>query len=112
MEQNNNLKALFIVINAGYTDEVMGIARKAGIPGATILNARGEGATHKVFMGITMDSEKEIILSVVNENVAEAVMQAVKEKAGVDRPAHSVCFTLPVEQILGLNVTSMPIAEE
>ena len=96
------MKALFMIINAGFADDVMAIARDAGIKGATILNARGEGAEHKSFMGITLDTEKEIILSLTNEKIATKAMNAVQEKAGVKTPAGSVCFTIPVEKTIGL----------
>lgn len=101
MEQN--MKALFIVVNAGFSNDVIALARKGGAHGATIINGRGESAVRHMFMGITVDSEKEILLSLVTEDVAEKVMQIVKERAGHDSPAHSVCFTLPVDNILGLS---------
>ena len=44
MEKANNMKALYIIVNAGFADEVMEIARGAGAKGATIINARGTGA--------------------------------------------------------------------
>lgn len=95
-------KALFIVVNAGYSDEVIEIAREAGARGATVLNARGEGATHEVFMGITVDSEKEIILCVVGADIADKVMEAVKQKAGIETASHGVCFSLPIDKMVGI----------
>ena len=97
MESGNDTKALFIVINAGFSEEVMEIAREAGAKGATILNARGEGAMHKSFMGITVDSEKEILLMLIDSQTTENIMIAVKEKVGVNAPAHGICFSMPVE---------------
>lgn len=103
MQQHGNVKTLFIVVNAGFSNDVIALARKAGAQGATIINARGESAIHHMFMGITIDSEKEILLCLVEESVAQRVMDTLKEKAGQDTPAHSVCFTMPVERILGLS---------
>ena len=97
MENENLRKVIYIVVNAGFADEVMEIARDAGAHGATIMNARGEGSRHKSLMGITFDSEKEIILILTEDATAQAIMQAVKEKAGIDTPARGICFTLPVE---------------
>jgi nitrogen regulatory protein PII len=53
-------------------------------------------------MGITLDTEKEMLLSITDEGTAEAVMAAVKEKAGIKTPAHSLCFTIPVDKTVGL----------
>lgn len=93
----NDLKALYIIVNAGFAGDIVDIAREVGAGGATILNARGSAATPQTFLGITIDTEKEIILSVVREQVARDIMAAVKERAGVGTPAHGLCFYLPVE---------------
>ena len=93
----NHKKALFIVINAGFAEEIVAIARGEGATGATILNARGEGLKSKTILGITVDSEKEIVFTLVTAKVANRIMEAVRDKAGVRSPAHGVCFVMPVE---------------
>jgi len=97
------LKLLFMIVNAGFAEEVISIAREAGARGATILNARGEGAHHESFWGITVDTEKEMILCVTDEQTAEKAVAVIKETAGINTPAHSVCFVLPIEKVLGLS---------
>ena len=92
-----DLKALYIIVNAGLASEVVEIARQVGSTGATIINARGSVAKPKTILGITIDTEKEIVLSVVEKDVAIKIMEQVKEKAGVGTAAHGLCFFLPVE---------------
>ncbi len=46
-----DVEALFIIVNAGYTDTIMDILRSEGASGATVINARGEGARHELFFG-------------------------------------------------------------
>lgn len=103
--KETSYQALHIITNAGYGDSVVAIARQAGAAGATIMSARGEGARHEVFMGITLNTEKEVVLLLVSHQVAEKVMLAVKEKAGRTTPAHSICYTLPVTEMLGVSFT-------
>ena len=91
------LKALYIIVNAGFSAEVVEIARSLGSTGATIINARGSVAKPKTILGITIDTEKEIVLSVVEKDVAVKIAEAIKEKAGVGTNAHGLCFFLPVE---------------
>ena len=91
------LKALYIIVNAGFASEVVDIARSVGAGGATILNARGSVAKPKTIFGITIDPEKEIVLSVVEKEIAVKIVEAIKEKAGVGTPAHGLCFFMPVE---------------
>jgi nitrogen regulatory protein PII len=104
VEKSDNIKALFVVVNAGLADEVMCIAREAGVHGATIWNVRGESAHYKSVMGMTLDTEREIILSVTTEDTAERAMAAIKEKAGINSHAHSICFTMSIERLVGLNI--------
>ena len=104
-ENENNMKALFIIVNAGFADDVVELARETGVVGATIINARGAGAPRSI-MGITVDTEKEMIFSIVSENVAGAVMAAVKERAGIKTPAHAVCFAMPVDRTAGIGLAA------
>ena len=98
-----NMKALFIIVNSGFSEEVIDLARKEGARGATIINARGAGVNIEKIMGITVDSEREIVLSLVDSETAEKVMNAVKGKAGIISPAHGICFTLPVDEMTSLS---------
>ncbi len=91
------LKALYIIVNAGFSSEIVDIAREMGAGGATILNARGSAAKPQTILGITIDTEKEIVLSVVEKDIAVKIMEAVKARAGVGTNAHGLCFFMPVE---------------
>ena len=102
------LKALYIIVNAGFASEVVDIAREAGATGATVINARGSVAKPKTILGITIDTEKEIVLSVVEKDIAVKITAAIKEKAGVGTAAHGLCFFLPVE----LSTLSIPAQDE
>ncbi|MFY9382117.1 MAG: P-II family nitrogen regulator [Eubacteriales bacterium] len=103
--QIDRVRVVYIIVNAGYADEVTEIIRSAGAGSATIMNARGEGKLHEVFMGITVDAEKEIILCVAPDKIADQIMNAVKERAGIKTPAHGVCFSMPVDRVVGINLT-------
>ena len=103
MENAGDTKALYIVINAGFSDGVMEVARAAGAKGATIMNARGEGALHKSILGITVDSEKEIVLMLIDGATAENIMKKVKESFGLESNAQGICFTMPVERTTIIN---------
>ncbi len=91
------LKALYVIVNAGFSAEIVDIARANGATGATILNARGSVAKPKTILGITIDSEKEIVLTITEKDIAVKIMEEVKEKAGIGTLAHGLCFFMPVE---------------
>ncbi len=112
MESSDKMKALFIIVNAGYTDTVMDIVRAEGAGGATVINARGEGSHHELFMGITVDFEKEMILTIVDEPIAKRIMAAIKENAGWKSPLHGICFVMPVNKIIGIRADVEECEEE
>lgn len=91
------LKVLYIIVNAGFASKVVEIARNLGATGATIINARGSISKPKTILGITIDTEKEIVLSVVDKEVAIKIIDKIKLEAGGGTPAHGLCFFLPVE---------------
>ena len=102
MDQNKNMKALMIIANAGFSEEIIEITREEGARGATIMNARGESALREKVMNITVDSEREIILCLVDEEAAESIMHAIKAKAGHGTPPNSICFAMPVDNVIGI----------
>ncbi len=108
MDVNEKFYALFIIVNAGHTDFVTDLLREHGSFGATIINARGEGIKREVFMGITLDTEKEIILSVVKTETARSFMTAVKTNSEWKNRLHGICFAMPVEAVTGLGTTIIP----
>ncbi|MEA4869524.1 MAG: P-II family nitrogen regulator [Christensenella sp.] len=112
MDQSLKIKALFIIVNAGYADAIMELVRAEGASGATILNARGEGARHESFLGITVDSEKEIIMTIVDAETAKRITATMKEKAGWKSTLRGICFTMPVDRVVGINTTTLEKLEK
>lgn len=104
MNPSMEKRAVHIITRAGFADEVVKVARKAGAGGATIINARGEGRRHELFLGITIDSEKEIILCLTDATTSIKVMQAIQEQVGIDTPAHCIAYSIPVEDIVGIDL--------
>jgi hypothetical protein len=49
------------------------------------------------------EGEKEIIISLVSEGIADKIMAAVKERIGVNTPSHGLCYTMPVDKMTLLN---------
>ena len=100
------MKALYIIANVGFAEEIVEMTRNAGAKGATIMNARGTADMNKAFFGITTSPEKEIILTLVDAKVVDTIMAEVGEKAGVKTPAGAVCFCVPVEKAVGIRFSA------
>ena len=96
---------IVIVTNQGYSDELMTCAKEAGASGGTVINARGlihQGPVK--FFGITVQEEKEIILILTNRNNQVPIMQAISQNYGLATNARSIVFSLPAENISGIDL--------
>lgn len=102
--KDTTMELLIIISNQGHNDLVMDAARGAGAYGGTVLHARGTGVNRaELFFGISLASEKDLTLIVTQKSQKNAIMQAIMQKAGMETPAQSIVFSLPVTDAAGLN---------
>lgn len=95
--------AIFTIVNRGKANDVVDASLEAGARGGTILNARGSGATQtKKIFDIEIDPEKEIVLTIVGKDKVETVVQAIREKAHVEKEGHGILFVVPLEATFGI----------
>ena len=107
----NDQEVIFAVVNAGFAEDVMEIARNQGARGGTILDARGvvwEEAAE--FFGITIHREKEILMIVVPKDIRSQVLTAIYKESG--KKAGAFVFSLPVSDVAGLAPVAAPGEEE
>ena len=102
---------LVVVGNQGYSEEIMDAARKAGARGGTVIHARGTGQDKaERFLGISLASEKDMILIVTPTEMKKDMMQAIIREAGTGTRAGAIVFSLPVTDTAGM--TLRPQSEE
>ena len=101
--KTDNHEVIFAIVNSGFADDVMEVARAQGVRGGTILNARGvvneDAAT---FFGITLHADKEILMMVVEKEIRDNVLNAIYKEMGMAKAAHGIAFSLPVSDVAGL----------
>lgn len=96
---------IIIICNNGSAEDVMQEARAAGARGGTILRARGSADQNtSQFIGITIQPEKEVILIITKEKEKNDIMRSINAKLGVGTEAHAICFSLPVDGLIGVNL--------
>ena len=99
----NNHEVIFAIVNAGFAEDAMAVAREQGARGGTILNARGVAREKEAaFFGITIHAEKEILMLVVEKNIRDQVLNALYKDMGMDKKAQGIAFSLPVTDVAGL----------
>jgi len=99
----NNHEVIFAIVNAGFAEEAMDVAREQGARGGTILNARGVAKEDAAaFFGITIHAEKEILMMVVEKEIRDKVLNALYKEMGMGKKAQGIAFSLPVSDVAGL----------
>ena len=107
--KTNDHEVVFAIVNSGYAEDVMDIAREQGARGGTILHARGvvrEDAA--AFFGITLHQDKEILMMVVEKTIRDNVLRAIYKELDMAKKAKGIAFSLPVSDVAGL---ALPVEE-
>ena len=99
----NNHEVIFAIVNSGFAEEAMDVARDQGVRGGTIINARGVAREDAaVFFGITLHADKEILMMVVEKDIRDDVLNAIYKQMGMSKKAKGIAFSLPVSDVAGL----------
>ena len=110
--KTDNHEVIFAIVNSGYAEEVMDVARDNGARGGTILNARGvAGEEAAAFFGITLHAEKEILMIVVEKTHRDRILNAIYQQMGMAKAAQGIAFSLPVSDVAGLVKAPTPTEE-
>ena len=97
---------IIVISNQGYSNLVMDAAKSAGAGGGTVLHAKGTGMERaESFFGVSLASEKEMILIVSKTEQRRAIMEAVMKQAGMETKVKAIAFSLPVVDTAGLRLT-------
>ena len=100
-----HFKLLIAFVENDKTNAVMDASRKAGATGATVIShARGEGMdTVKTFFGLSLETQRDVILLLVEEHLSRAILETVGEVAGFDEEGSGIAFQIDVEDAVGVS---------
>lgn len=103
-DQNREFNLILTVVSRGFADQVVDAAREAGVHGGTVLYARGTGV-HEIekFFDISIQPEKEIVMTLVKKEDTQQVMHAIIKAAGLKTEGRGLSFALPVSDVVGIN---------
>jgi len=98
-------KLLVALVDDHLTAGVTQAAREAGATGCTVLtNARGEGLEKKkTFLGLTLETQRDVVLLLVEEHRARHILESVGEAGEFDTsPGTGIAFQVDVEDAVGV----------
>ena len=99
----NEHEVIFAIVNAGYAEDAMEVAREHGARGGTIIHGRGVAQEKDAaFFGITIHADKELLMMVVEKDIRDQVFHALYKQMGMQKKAQGIAFSLPVSHVAGL----------
>lgn len=103
MEQTTQYTLILTVVNHGNVDAVMDAARGEGARGGTVLYARRVGMEDmENMLGFTFQPEKEVVAILTPKEHKRGIMEAINRAAGLTTEARGILFSLPVDDLIGL----------
>jgi nitrogen regulatory protein PII len=92
------------IVNKGEAEKVVNSSKESGAEGGTILFGRGTGIhEHAKLFGISIEPEKEIILTLIDRQQSNQVLEAIINEAKLNKPGKGIAFVLEVERVVGIN---------
>lgn len=99
-----NASLIVTVVRKGWGNTVLEASVKAGARGGTVVYGRGIGVNeHEKIFGIPIEPEKEIVLTVVYTEEADAILQEIIRAAELSEPNRGLAFVVPLEKVVGVS---------
>lgn len=104
MSHETDFALIVTIVKKGWGEEVIKASKKAGAQGGTIVFGRGTGIHEtKSILGVMIEPEKEIVLTIAESSIAENIMNSITEAVKLNEPGTGVGFILPVEKVFGIS---------
>jgi nitrogen regulatory protein PII len=92
------------IVNKGQSEKVVEASKKAGAEGGTIVYGRGTGIHEQAkLFSIAIEPEKELVLTLIDRQKTEVVLNSILVEAELNKPGKGVAFVLEVERTIGIN---------
>ncbi|WP_227522004.1 P-II family nitrogen regulator [Bacillus solitudinis] len=100
---NRSHNLLVTIVKKGMASNIVRASKEAGAEGGTIFYGKGTGIHEvKKFFGISGDSDREVILTLIPQEKVEAIVFAVEKAAKLDEPGTGLGFVVEVKRLAGI----------
>lgn len=97
------MQLIVTIVERAQGQKVVKAAQKAGATGATSFYGRGAPESEiRKFLSLAIESSKEIILILAQEQQVENLLMVIREAGELDKPGRGILFTVPVGTVIGL----------
>jgi len=99
-----NASLIVTIVPKGWGNTVLQASVTAGARGGTVLYGRGIGVNeHEKIFGIAIEPEKEIVLTVVYSDKADAILQEIVRAAELTEPSRGLAFVVALDKVVGVS---------
>lgn len=103
MKIGRDHQLIVTIIKKGWAEKILNAAKRAGARGSTIMYGRGVGIHEtKKLLGIPIEPEKEIILTLIHKDKTDAVLKAIVEAGQLNKPGTGIGFVIDVDKVVGI----------
>lgn len=108
MLMKSKYKLIVTIVNKEKAKKVIQASKKAGARGGTTLLGTGFRIDDKTrFLGIPLEREREIILTLVENHLLGQVMKTIVKSVQLNKPRHGISFIINTELVTGINQPSV-----
>ena len=106
MEEETKMKneykhsLILIAVNRGLADEVMTVAKQAGVTGGTVLRANLADNKAGEMLGVTLAEEREVVAILAPDTIRDKVMENVNREFGLRTDAQAVICAVGVDKAM------------
>lgn len=94
-------KLIITIVNKGRAEKVVDLSHRAGAEGGTIFF--GRGAAVRLLLGISIEPEKEIVMTLIENDKAQSVFDTIVKEMSLNEPNKGIAFIISLDQVAGLN---------
>jgi hypothetical protein len=98
--EEHSYKLIITIVSKGKAEKVLDVSHKAGAVGGTILF--GHGAAVRLLLGISVEPEKDIVLTLIESGGVRAVLDALEDELQLSEPHKGIAFVVALDQVVGL----------
>ncbi|GHT09736.1 P-II family regulatory protein [Planctomycetales bacterium] len=98
---STNSKLIVTIVNKGKGELVAKTACNAGARGGTVIP--GHGLAVKLMLGVSIEPEKEIVLTIINEEQVSAIQEAILKEIDLTQPNKGISFVVSLDSVIGIN---------
>lgn len=100
-----NYEAIVVIVERGKANAIVKKVAEAGAHGATIAYGRGSGEqVFSFFRSLQVESSKEIILIISNQEKLQTLFDVVCDAAKVREKGKGIAFTVPICNLVGISL--------